>query len=64
MAKCGLVDCDKKAVGGFVKSIPAGNFENPNATIPGMRTVWCKEHESMLNSGLYGGRYLKSTELD
>jgi hypothetical protein len=63
MAKCGLVGCDKKAVGGFQSIIDAGNFQNPNATIEGGRTLWCEEHESMLNSGPGGGRYLNQKEL-
>jgi hypothetical protein len=63
MAKCGIVGCDKRAVGGFTETTPAGSFDNPTATIESGRTLWCEEHESMLNSGPDGGRYLKRTEL-
>lgn len=63
MAKCSIVGCDKKAVGGFIKIIPTGSFQNPTATIEDGHTLWCKEHESMLNSGLNVGRYLNPKEL-
>jgi hypothetical protein len=63
MAKCGVVDCTEGVIGGFERSINAGNFENPTATIPGMRTLWCEDHESALNKGLGQGRYLSAEDL-
>jgi len=63
MAKCSLVGCTNKVIGGFQKTIDAGNFENPAATIPGMKTLWCRDHEDILNIGLGRGRYLIAREL-
>jgi hypothetical protein len=63
MAKCGMVGCTEKVIGGFQHVVDAGSFEYPNATIEGGRTLWCKEHERMLDGRLYGGRYLNQKEL-
>jgi hypothetical protein len=63
MAKCGMRDCTEKVIGGFQSTIAAGTFENPEATIPGMQTFWCKTHESGLKQGLGRGRHLSGEEL-
>jgi hypothetical protein len=63
MAKCGIVGCTDKVVGGFQGTLDAGHFQNPTATIPDQRTLWCKDHESSLNRGLGKGHYLSKKEL-
>jgi hypothetical protein len=30
--------------------IDAANFDDPTATIPGLKTIWCHEHQSALES--------------
>jgi hypothetical protein len=64
MAKCGIVGCEAKAIGGFKEIIEAGNFDDPNATIDGMITTWCVEHEG-LRSTVRGkrGKFLTPKEL-
>jgi hypothetical protein len=58
--KCAMAGCSGKVVGGFQEYIDAGNFQDPTAVIPGMRTCWCPEHESDLRSTVAGvkGRFL------
>jgi hypothetical protein len=56
MAKCGVADCNAKAVGGFLELIEAGNIQNPDATIEGPRTVWCVRHEAELRRTVLGSR--------
>jgi hypothetical protein len=63
MAKCGIVDCTEEVIGGFQSTIDAGSFENPKATIPGMQTFWCNDHERLLNKSLGKGRYLSGKEM-
>jgi hypothetical protein len=63
MVKCSVRDCANKVIGGFQKTIAVGHFQDPNAAIPGMRTLWCEEHESSLNRGHGNGRYLSAAEL-
>jgi len=65
MAKCSLSGCTEKPIGGFVELIDAGTFDNPNDTLEGMRTGWCKAHESMLRPTTFGtgGRSLTKKEL-
>lgn len=63
MAKCGVVGCTETITGGFQSAMDAGNLQNPMATIPGMRTLWCKDHEGNLNRGLGRGHYLTPKEL-
>jgi hypothetical protein len=66
MAKCGLVSCEEKPIGGFQELIDASSHDHPNATIEGMKTAWCGEHESMLRPSVLGkrGRRLTAKELD
>ncbi len=63
MAKCSLTTCSENAVGGFQEVIDAGNFQEPNATIPGGITAWCVTHESDLRRTVAGkpGKWLKAT---
>ena len=63
MLKCAFRDCANKVIGGFHNTIDAGNFQDPTATLPGMRVLWCKEHESSLNQGLGAGRYFTPLEM-
>lgn len=65
MAKCCMGGCTEKPIGGFVELIDAGTFDNPNDTLEGMRTGWCKAHESMLRPTVAGsrGRWLTKREL-
>jgi hypothetical protein len=56
VAKCGLVGCTEKVVGGFREVIDVGDFQNPTATIPGLRTLWCGSHESLLRPKVLGKR--------
>jgi len=62
MAKCALVGCDNKPVGGVERIIDAGNFDNPNATLPGLKTAWCAEHESWLAPEALARRHRKLTK--
>jgi hypothetical protein len=63
MAKCGVVNCTEKVVGGFESTIDAGHFQSSTATIPGLLTYWCKDHEEGLNQDLGQGHYLSEQEL-
>jgi len=65
MAKCAFIDCKEKAVGGFLELIDAGNFQDPNATIEGMQTSWCADHESALRPTVFGtrGKWLTAKQL-
>jgi hypothetical protein len=65
MAKCSLVGCANKPIGGFQKIIDAGTLDDPSATLLGTRTNWCEAHQEMLRPSTYGkrGRYLRSDEL-
>ena len=54
MAKCGMTNCDEKAIKGFEK-------ENINKSV----ICWCKEHETDLSSNVSGpGRWLTQEQLD
>jgi hypothetical protein len=66
MAKCALVGCNEKPVGGFMELLDAGSFDSPNATIPGLKTAWCKTHEDMLRPSVLGKRgvWLKGKALE
>lgn len=65
MTKCSLSGCENPVIGGFKEIIDAGNFDNPHATIEGMKTLWCKEHKNWLSDDLYGkrGKFLSVIEL-
>ena len=65
MAKCSMSGCNNKVVGGFQELIDVGNFQEPNATAPGMITVWCAEHEAELRPTVAGmpGRSLGPQQL-
>jgi hypothetical protein len=54
--KCSLQGCDQKVVGGFHEEIAAGFLGNPSATVPGMSTYWCAEHESAIRPHTIGKR--------
>jgi hypothetical protein len=56
MAKCGLVGCQEKVVGGFRELIVAGHTQDPSATIPGLQTFWCRSHEDSLRPHVLGKR--------
>lgn len=62
MAKCSMVGCDHKPVGVVEEIIDAGNFDNPEATIPGLRMAWCDEHEASLAPHALGKRHRKLTK--
>jgi hypothetical protein len=61
MAKCTLVGCKNRAIGGVEEILDASHLQDPFATIPGMRTAWCREHEEMLKSSTFGKRVRKLT---
>jgi len=65
MAKCSVVGCEQKVVGGFKELISASSYENPSATIEGMRTLWCQEDEFMLRPTVAGkrGKFLTASQL-
>ena len=63
MLKCSIRDCTNRVIGGFQKTIAVGHYQDPNATIPGNRMLWCKEHEDSLNQGLGPGHFLSAAEL-
>ncbi len=63
MAQCGVIGCAKWVSGGFQAVVEAGTFESPFATTPTMRTLWCEDHESLLNKGLGNGDYLTEDEV-
>lgn len=56
MAKCAVVGCNEKAVGGFMEIIDAGTLQDPTATIPGLRTFWCESDEELLRPTVSGKR--------
>jgi hypothetical protein len=66
VAKCALVGCNEKPIAGFKEIIDAGDFNDPNATLPGMSTAWCKGHEEMLRPTVFGKRgvWLRREDLD
>lgn len=66
MAKCNLVGCEEKPIGGFQEFIHAGSSNFPNATIEGMKNAWCKSHEGMFRPDCVGkrGRWLTAKELE
>jgi hypothetical protein len=49
MAKCSLVGCNNKPVGGVEEIVDAGSFDHPHATLPGLKTAWCIEHKEWLS---------------
>jgi len=61
MAKCALVGCENKPVGGIEEIIDAGDLNNPNATLPGLKTAWCAEHESWIAPQVRLKRHRKLT---
>lgn len=63
MVKCSIVGCAGIVSGGFQEVIQAGSFENPFATLPGLRTLWCDEHQPMLSQGLGDGDYLSEDDV-
>ena len=66
MAKCSLNGCNEKAVGGFQAIIDAGHQGDPTATLPGLRTIWCKAHQDSLAAlvSWKRGKYLTLKELE
>lgn len=65
MAKCSVVGCEQKAVGGFKELISASSYDDPSASIEGMRTLWCKEDEALLRPTIAGkrGKFLTASQL-
>jgi hypothetical protein len=66
MEKCALRGCEEKPIGGFQEVINASSSTYPNATIDGMKIVWCKSHEGMFRPDVIGkrGRWITAKELD
>jgi hypothetical protein len=66
MAKCSLIGCNEKAVGGFQAIIDAGDMVNPTTTRLGLKTAWCHDHRESIVADLSGkrGRYLTQQEMD
>jgi hypothetical protein len=62
MAKCGIVGCAEKAIGGFREIVDARTLDDPTAAIPGLTTCWCKAHESTLRPTVLGKRGVWLTE--
>ena len=48
MSKCSVVGCKNPPIGGVQEIIAAGHLQDPNATLLGLRTIWCAEHEDAL----------------
>ncbi len=65
MPKCAVVGCTRKIIGGFRESIDVSHLQG-SATIRGLRTFWCEEHEQTLIPRIFGkkGVLLKASELD
>lgn len=63
MVQCSIRDCGNTVIGGFQKTLAVGHYQDPSATIPGNRILWCEDHEGNLNRGLDNGRYLDPVEL-
>lgn len=63
MVKCSVVGCDAPVVGGFQEVIDASSFDDPGATLDGMKRAWCAEHERSLKRNLPRGRFLTRAEL-
>jgi hypothetical protein len=65
MPKCTFRNCDQQVVGGFVQAVAAGTMQDPNGTIDGIPTLWCKSHEGELRLSVAGkrGRFLKPGEM-
>jgi len=66
MAKCGVIGCSEKAVGGFQEMIEAGDMMNPSATLPGLRTFWCEYHKESLQAHVLAKRgvWLRGKDLE
>ena len=56
VTKCSEVGCGRNAVGGFRETISVSNVSDRSATISGMKTSWCNEHEKALMHGVAGKR--------
>ena len=63
MPKCMYEGCTEKVVGGYEDILDAGDHENPHATLPGMKTAWCKTNEQKAKQSLGRGRFLSQEEL-
>jgi hypothetical protein len=66
MSKCFIYGCNEPVVGGFEQRISVPGDDNPNDTLPGMKTGWCARHEK---AGLKGvanlpGRAIPKREFD
>jgi hypothetical protein len=64
LAKCGVVGCKGKIIGGFQEVHAVGHTHAPHATIPGDYIFWCEEHEHVLTQGLGYGRFFADKELE
>ena len=58
MNTCSYRGCPGIVTGGFQRMLPAGSWDEPFATIKGLRTLWCDTHQSVLDQGLADGDYL------
>lgn len=65
MSHCYIHDCVAIVVGGFQQSIAAADHDNPEDSLPGLKTGWCREHELQGRRNVAGkrGRYLTKAEL-
>jgi hypothetical protein len=65
MAKCALIDCNERAIGGFQELVDIATITNPGATIPSLITCWCAAHQEMLEEEVFGKRgvWLKPGDL-
>jgi hypothetical protein len=63
VAKCGVRDCIGKVIGGFQRLEDVGHFNDPTATILGMKRFWCEHHKGNLTQNLGRGRFLSEEEL-
>jgi hypothetical protein len=63
IAKCFIHGCTGRVVGGFQRILDAATIDDPNATLPGLKKAWCREHEQEGREGLGRGRFLTQAEL-
>jgi hypothetical protein len=54
MARCAVVGCEEKVIGGFQETLSAGSFQRPAAGIKGGKIGWCATHQSLLLSKTLG----------
>ena len=68
MSHCFVNGCELQVIGGFVERTSRPDHDDPQDTLPGMKTGWCKTHEpdAREHIALFGrsGRYVTSKELE